>query len=298
MAKKMAVAIIHGMGRQDDDFDKDITKKLIKLFKKVEPTAPHDTLVIKPIWWADILETAESDLLEAAKRGGDIHLMNSRRFVIHYGGDVIAYQPLPNNRSAYDAIHQVVLDTFVALAQDAGADAPLCVIAHSLGSVVISNYFWDLQNRGDTETDSFISSEIYHAVDQSQSALVKGETFAHFYTLGSPLAIWGLRFSDGNPSSEDNPRFGKPIEFPPKQLKVPEGMKPEWINFYDKEDVIGYPLRELNKIYRKAVTEDREVNVGNWLFQSWNPFSHTGYWTSDDVIEPIAESLAKTWRQL
>ena len=32
-----------------------------------------------------------------------------------------------------------------ALAQEAGPDAPLCVIAHSLGTIIASNYIYDLQ---------------------------------------------------------------------------------------------------------------------------------------------------------
>ena len=39
-----------------------------------------------------------------------------------------------------------------------------------------------------------------------------------------------------------------------------------------------------------ALVRDIEVNVGN-ILTSWNPLSHTGYWTDDDVQEPLAEHL-------
>jgi hypothetical protein len=90
--------------------------------------------------------------------------------------------------------------------------------------------------------------------------------------------------------------YGKPIAFTSPDLeKHYPGLKGEWINFYDKDDVIAYPLKGLNTIYNERVVEDREVNVGNW-FEAWNPLSHNGYWTSPQVYEPIAASLAKTWK--
>ena len=36
----------------------------------------------------------------------------------------------------------------------------------------------------------------------------------------------------------------------------------EWINFYDRDDVIAYPLRSLNPAYKAVITDDREINVG------------------------------------
>jgi hypothetical protein len=69
----------------------------------------------------------------------------------------------------------------------------------------------------------------------------------------------------------------------------------EWVNFYDKDDVIGWPLRQLNADYAKRVTEDREVNVGG-VMTSWNPAAHIGYWRDNDVTAPIAEGLARVWR--
>ena len=69
-----------------------------------------------------------------------------------------------------------------------------------------------------------------------------------------------------------------------------------WLNFYDKDDVIGYPLKTLNAAYGKAVTQDHEINAGGPA-TSWSPASHLEYWTDNDVTKPIAESLAQVWLQ-
>jgi hypothetical protein len=108
------------------------------------------------------------------------------------------------------------------------------------------------------------------------------------FNLGSPLALWSLRYRD----------FGKPIQVPSPHLGThfPKA-KGGWINFYDQDDVIGYPLRTINPAYKSAVKEDRAVNVGG-LLSSWNPTAHTEYWTDSDVLGPIAEELATLWRSV
>jgi hypothetical protein len=89
--------------------------------------------------------------------------------------------------------------------------------------------------------------------------------------------MWSLRY----------PNFGTPIQLTSRDK--------EWLNFFDEDDIIAYSLKNLNDEYKKAVTRDLPVNVGKWL-SSWNPASHLGYWSDDDVTIPIAESLANLWK--
>lgn len=77
--------------------------------------------------------------------------------------------------------------------------------------------------------------------------------------------------------------------------KAPKRSCGEWVNFHDEDDVIGYPLKTLNAAYRKVIKADRQINAGG-LLSSWNPASHLGYWTDNDVTKPIAQELVRTWR--
>lgn len=286
MGKKIAVAIIHGIGGQEPNFYKPFAKKLIKAFNGELEEKPSSDLVIQPIWWADILEPIESKLLGLTKsRIGRTNFFWLRKFVVQSGGDAIAYQPFADKSSIYEKVHARVAQELHTLAEKAGSDAPLCIIAHSLGTIIISNYFWDLQHHLANEKELIDSETDDHI--HKHNPLERGETFAHLYTLGSPIALYSIRFEN----------FGKPFEFPPAQLKdsYPQ-ISPEWINFYSNEDVIAYPLSDLNDDYKKCVT-DKWVDVGNAL-QFWNPISHTLYWTGSEVIKPIAKSLAKTWKAL
>ena len=271
---KIAVAIIHGVGAQDSRFAEDMINELRKRFvahlpKKV--TDPSEQIVFEPVYWAPVLQNAQNRLLRKLK-SADLDYIKLREFFISFGGDAIAYQPTPQGSQVYLAVHKVFADTLQILAGQTSKDAPLCVIAHSLGTVIASNFLYDLQKN---------KTGITHLT----TALQRGETLSHFYTMGSPLAVWALRYKN----------FGTPINVPSnKFLSHHPKAQSEWVNFYDKDDVIGYPLKKLNDAYKKAVKKDVAVNVGG-ITTSWNPASHVQYWTDNDITKQIAKSLAKAW---
>ena len=283
MSQKIAVAIIHGVGKQDPNFADGMAQELKDRFasemgKKLKD--PASDLAILPVYWAPVLQGAEEELWKRMKRAGELDFTTLRRFLVDFAADAIAYQPTPTDRWIYDGIHEKFAEILNRLATEAGQKAPLCVIAHSLGSVIASNYFYDLQH----PERSLIARNVKKRI--GNTPLERGKTFALFYTLGSPIAIWSLRY--------DN--FGVPIAVPSPELsKYYPNLKGEWVNFYDEDDVIGYPLKTLNEAYRKAIKADREINAGG-LLSSWNPVSHLGYWTDNDVTKPIAQELVRTWR--
>jgi hypothetical protein len=40
----------------------------------------------------------------------------------------------------------------------------------------------------------------------------------------------------------------------------------------------------------ETLVQDHEIRVGAW-WQFWNPFSHIGYFTEDNFINPIAKDI-------
>ena len=70
-------------------------------------------------------------------------------------------------------------------------------------------------------------------------------------------------------------------------------MQSKWDNYFDEDDVLGYPLKPIGASYDKAVNRDIAINAGTWL-TSWNPLSHEGYWTDDDLISPTARRIIAT----
>lgn len=286
MSNRVAVALVHGVGIQGSDFAEPMIGALTDRFAEeldMSREEAADELVFEAVHWAPVLQREQTRLWGKVSAKGDLDFVDLRRFVVDFAGDAIAYQPTPKDREVYDSVHAVLARCLRALARNAGKAAPLCVIAHSLGTIISSNYFYDLS---ESRRPGMVSKAV-RDVKQS-TPLENGHTLTLFYTLGSPMAVWSLRYRD----------FGVPIRVPsPKLEEHHPGLLGEWVNFYDPDDAIGYPLGRLNDGYRRSVDRDVAVNVGG-LLSSWNPMSHTGYWTDRDVIELIARALARVWRKM
>lgn len=283
MTQKIAVAVVHGIGKTKSDFANKMMAELKKrFFAEVNKKASigKTELVIKPVYWSPILQKSQDELWNRIYKNSKLRYKNMRQFMVNFAADAIAYQPTPQDRHLYDAIHQKMAEILSALAKEAGPKAPLCIVAHSLGSIISSNYLYDLQT---SNRKKILPEKISKKI--GKTPLEKGDTLTLFYTLGSPIALWSLRY----------PNFGIPINVPSPLLKkhYPK-LKGEWINFYDKDDIIAYPLKNINEKYTKAVTADKSVNIGSFI-SSWNPMCHVNYWTDNDITKPIAKSLARLW---
>lgn len=277
---RIGVAVVHGIGDQSADFAEPFVVALREAFARMVPRAPSDALVFGPVHWAPVLDEAQRRLGERVGLRDDLDWRWLRRVMISFVGDGIAYEPTLHDRRTYDAIHGVMADSLHALAAEAGGSAPLCVVAHSLGSVIASNYMYDL-GKPELLSDTVKA----HMTD---APLERGETFTHFFTLGSPLAIWALHHDD----------FGRPLTVPSRRLASHHPtLTGSWLNFFDRDDVIAYPLQGLNEVYAKAVTEDVAVSAGGWL-AGQTPLSHTGYLSDGAVVNRIAAVLADTWRAM
>ncbi|MBD7964047.1 chemotaxis protein [Fictibacillus norfolkensis] len=284
MSKKIAVAILHGIGNQNEDFSDLFIEVLTKRFsQQIKPfyATPEEELIIQPIYWGSVFNERESHLWQRLNKEDNLDFKQLRQFVIHFFGDAIAYQPVVDHNPNYIKVHEIYARGLRKLSEVAGEDAPLFVIAHSLGTVISSNYFYDLQ---------FISERISEDVvrNMHKTPLEKGETLTSFYTLGSPLALWGLRYTD----------FDKPIQVPSPHLKNhhPE-IQGKWVNMYDKDDVFGYPLKTINDSYDRAIAVDKELNSGGFISSS-TPLSHNNYFKTNEVINDIGDDLAEIWKQL
>ncbi|KAB2330139.1 chemotaxis protein [Cytobacillus depressus] len=279
--KQVAVAIIHGMGNQKEDYAEKMAAKLQQMFcDKAQPFVDQtDTpLIIESVYWAKVFESGEDDLYKRLVLEENLHYKWLRRFIIHYLADAIAYQPVETTNHNYHLVHKKMGEALEGLAQKAGSDAPLCLISHSLGTVIASNYFYDLQMNKNNIRLSL----------NDKSPLEKGDSLALFYSMGTTLPFWSLRYD----------KFDRPIHIPsPKIEEFFPGLKGEWINFYDRHDLLGYPLKKISPEYERAVSEDREINAGGMLV-NWNPLSHTGYLNDKDVLIPIVDGLFRVWKHI
>lgn len=284
MPFKLGVLLIHGMGNQEPEFADEAIEKIKARIDRMGSRSGDISFEI--VWWAHVLGDKEATLLRHMADGNELNWMTLRGFVINSLGDALAYQDTqvsPGQVNVYREIHAVVAKKTAYLrerirsgVEDTAPEAPLVVIAHSLGAQIMSDYIWDIQHKKNL---SFPVGE---------NPFERCETLTSITTFGCNIPLFTLALNTI-----------EPIDFPPSGLEkyFPAGTSPEeiakvstWTNYYDPDDVLGYPLRTLDPKYERIVSRDVPVNVGN-ILQSWNPASHTAYWTDDSIIKPIAESL-------
>ena len=270
----LAVAIFHGMGAFDGNFANSLIGEIDRrLARRFGGTAEAPQIVYQPVQWGDVLEPNQAELLRKILGDPSLGWRKLRSVLVTALGDAIAFHPTPDNRKDYDSVRDRVREQLSVLSNAAGPDAPLCLIAHSFGSIVATNYLISCQN---AETASY----------EDDSPLVHGRTLATLITLGSPLALWSLRSTD----------YGEPLRLPAAGLRAQYPLlEGAWLNLYDSNDVLGYPLRNLNAAFAEAVL-DLPVKTAGPL-ASWSPFSHFGYWDNETVISTIVASLSVLWRQ-
>lgn len=273
MACEVAVLVIHGMGNQPADF---AAATEARLRQEVERSgADSARLCFQSVHWAPVIARGEDELwtrLELGQlRWGDL-----RRFVVHALGDAIAYRRTEQGapREIYAEVHRLIHKSLQELRHSLrDADGPLVVIAHSLGSHMMSNFIWDAQHdRGYPEGPAF----------EDWSDFERMRTLTSFITFGCNIPLFTLAYLQKGDVTA--------IQFPPDSLDPSLKSVARWLNFYDSDDALGYPLKHLSDSYQDAVTEDIKINAGG-LFGFWNPLSHTGYWSDADFIRPVAHVL-------
>ncbi len=286
--KKLAIIVTHGMGSQGPAFADDIIEELEERLEDIN-LDPGD-VAWKPIWWAPVLSKAQSDLWRRLRRGNNLDYKKLRKFIVHALGDAVAYRRDSNAPvgaiKTYDEIHSLIEKDVRELRKTtrkgkptSAKEVPLLIIAHSLGGHIMSNHIWDLQKNSVTS---------------------KGNDFEDFKTL-SGLITFGCNIPLFTLSHTDV----QPIDFPLNVEKYfPSSTNlnsikaaTKWRNYYDPDDVLGWPLKPLSQAYGKAVHEDVDINVGN-IFKSWNPISHSQYWTDNDFTKPVAQAIGKVLRLL
>jgi hypothetical protein len=269
MSAKLGVLIIHGMGKQKGDFADDLIEGLVARLG----SGVNDVVAFEPCYWAPVLQVYQDntwDLLNQATRM-DAKLL--RNFVVSYLGDPVSYLSgyYKPRQHGYSDVHRCVLDSLCSLESKLEPGSPLIVLAHSLGSVIINNYIWDEQRPKSRNKKS--------ALREKKTPFQKAETLTSFITYGSNIPL----FLPPQTKIEC-------IRFPSPNL--PEHYKKiaKWINVYDPDDILGYPLSTIWTETHGTIIEDKTIDVGFWPI-SETPFSHAFYHKDNDFIDIVVKEI-------
>ena len=245
-------------------------KKALQYMGQGDREGQDDALIFWEGLWADITQDGEDTLKDRMFNDPDtdVDWIKARKFFVDYLGDAISYfkGKASDVYSQYNAIQTRIDGLIQNLSGDTNPNQNtlLTVVSHSLGTVVLSNYLYDKRDTLEPK---------YQLI------------FSNFFTMGSPIALYANRFY--NHQSERNPF----ANFKPQKVQDENGV---WINLFDEDDIVGYPIRPVNSYCKKAVTADLNVSVGSFI-SGGTPLSHTGYWEDDEVEKIIAEKLSIDW---
>jgi hypothetical protein len=280
------VIVIHGIGalrEQGSSYSSLLQQNIRKHFAIDEP----DALAFWEVDWSDIGDALERQLIEEKQvipqntwpapwtplRHGMGEMLDKafgasiefRRFLLTGVGDVLIYRTPRGEDEIQSRLLRAILDIRTELdATDPVRPRYVSIIAHSLGSVVAYDVAAQLGSR--------------------YSELVAGLGLSHFFTMGSPLALFSL-LAYRNPDETHYSERGVLLDRPDRSG--------EWLNFYDQQDVASFLLE---KVYPpRPEVAGRHYTIQDIRVQTGTFHAHTNYWANDDIARAIAQRLREDY---
>lgn len=281
---QVALITVHGMGETPRDYAAGVFGEMRT---RLGP-ALRERAVFHSVYYQDILQANERAVWDRVDSAGQVHYDALRKFMLFGFADAAGLENRKEDPESVYELAQGQIARALLAACAANPDMPVVFLAHSLGCQVLSNYIYDAQKaaRGGLvaagiwrDIDAWSSRALGRLLSEREKAYLAAGTCGALVTTGCNIPIFVAAHKE---------MHIKPIA-PPTPLF-------HWLNLYDPDDVLGWPLQPLSESYRTLV-EDRTLNAGrgavNWLLKSWNPLSHNSYWQDDEVLAPLAAMLRR-----
>ncbi len=273
---KVALLTIHGMGEQPLDYADDMRRALSH--RMGDAFANVD---VYSVYYQHLLKPNELDVWNRTRERSAVRYEQLRKFILFGFADAAGLENRKEyDNSVYEQAQMEIARALLAILEHRGPDTPIVLLAHSLGCQVMSSFIYDAQKRaggGAVAAGIWKPGRMADSLTAAQRKFLQCGTVRTFVTTGCniPVFVSAHQRMDVKPIIKPNPGF-------------------TWLNLYDPDDALGWPLQPLEGGYETLV-EDRVVNAGqgilDFMTKSWNPLSHTAYWTDDEVIKPLASLL-------
>jgi hypothetical protein len=280
---QVALITVHGMGETLPDYADGLMAQLRSRLGGLATQA-----VMRSVYYQSILHGNQRQVWDRTVATGKVRYEELRKFVLYGVGDAAG---LENRKEIPGSVYELAQGEIAGALMSAHAvrpGMPVVFVAHSLGGQVLSSYIYDAQKatRGEPvgagiwrNIDAWAIGALGRTFTASERSFLAADTCAGLVTTGCNIPIFVASHKEMHiiPITPRSPLF-------------------KWINFYDPDDVLGWPLQPLSTGYRKLV-EDRAINagggVGDFLMRSWNPLSHNSYWDDGAVLDAVAGMLRR-----
>lgn len=276
-----ALLTVHGMGETPREY-------AIKLFEAVAarlgPLAGQ--VDFRSIYYQDILKPNQETVWARVSETTHLRYADLRRFLLFGFGDAAG---LENRKEIDGSVYELAQEAIARqLLEVARRDLSTSVVflAQSLGCQVLSSYIYDAQKAAAglpvlagiwKDIDAWARRALGERLSEPEKRFLAGGTCSAFVTTGCNIPIFcaAHKQMDIRPIARPTERFA-------------------WINLYDPDDALGWPLQPLSPGYA-ALVDDRAINAGQgvvtWILKSWNPLSHSAYWRDAQVLDLLTQRL-------
>jgi len=275
--KSLGLLILHGMGDTPRAFHLELVERL-----RQRLGGDWDRIAWAPVYYQDALQGHQRALFRRMKPR--IRWEGLRELMLFGFSDAASLEhKKEEDDKPYYRSQSLILDAFDAIFDEAGGAIPLVIAAESLGGQVISNYIWDAQQAPHAYAGVWRAPPPDPAPGSARDRFRRGRTLQRLLTTGCNIPVFVAGHRD---------------IIPIDRALLGEGFR--WINLFDPDDVLGWPLRELSPGYHELV-EDIEVNAsgGSLLgaIRSLTPGSHTQYWRTGSVLARIEAEIRALLRE-
>lgn len=306
MVQPVAVVFVHGIHTLEPGYH---ARMQAALEARLPPNV-REAVTFRSVYWAERVRERQKQYLDAVTAGGLFDVNAYRRLIVQGLGDAAAYQKTRSvKNSAYYQIQSDVRSVLDELDSQNLPDRPLVFIGHSLGCHIISSFVWDINTvkqwgaaRAAQEDEEALRFSEYL---KDGSPFRRLDTLAGLVMMGSNMPLFTFTFGPDrimpittSRSPEEAPAF------PGQGLPAATLERARWLNFYSRNDLLGYPLKPLNTVYAaEPRLSDVEVAAEGWWRRAFARVvpplapavtyrAHTGYWVNRRVVREAAGLIA------
>ena len=194
--------------------------------------------------------------------------------------DMFYYASEDGKAEVRQNVLNTLLDRLPPLAQ--GESYAWTIVAHSSGAAVMHDLLFIVFGGG---SKSFLTGAAEQKLQSLQEYARQGKVFIRcFITLGAPITPLIFRSGKMMGKIYNSGRLDGKLDLDGIGIRVePNGRRSRWLNFWDKDDVIGFPVAFLYHNPDNLV-EDFYLDIGDVF-----PLVHLAYWSTRQVAAVIAE---------